>query len=340
VQPPDRAQSAIRPASADLLLFTAVSLWALNYSIVKFGLSEIAPLAFPIFRFGIGGIVLLVILRLREGSIGVRREDLPLLTLVGFFGITLSQISFVFALTNTSASDTALLGATGPIVTALLAAAVGLERMGRRHWVAVCIGLVGVVLIVVGGASGARLGSNLLGDALALGNVIVSSVSVLPIRPLLARYSAHRILTYEMLIGTAILAPLAVPGLLGQDYSAVSLAGWGSLGYAVVFSGILTNLLYFTAVGRVGPSRAAVYGYLQSFLAVLFAVLLLGEHITILQVLGGSSSWAASSSVGPRSAGGPDLRSASVLRESAEQPVPYFDHLPLLCASCSGGDPG
>ena len=111
----------------DLLLFTAVSLWALNYSIVKFGLSEIAPLAFPIFRFGVGGIALLVILRLREGSIGVRREDLPLLTLVGFFGITLNQISFVFALTNTSASDTALLGATGPIVTALLAAAVGLE---------------------------------------------------------------------------------------------------------------------------------------------------------------------------------------------------------------------
>jgi drug/metabolite transporter (DMT)-like permease len=172
-------------------------------------------------------------------------------------------------------------------VTALLATAVGLERMGPRHWVAVCVGLVGVVLIVAGGASGGRLGSNLLGDALALGNVIVSSVSVLPIRPLLARYSAHRILTYEMLIGTAILAPFALPGLLSQDYTTVTLAGWGSLGYAVVFSGILTNLMYFTAVGRVGPSRAAVYGYLQSFLAVLFAVILLGEHITILQILGG-----------------------------------------------------
>ncbi len=286
-QPPDTAQPGTPPASADLLLFTAVTLWGLNYSIVKFGLSEIAPLAFPVFRFGVGGVVLLVILRLREGSIGVRREDLPLLALVGLFGITLSQISFVFALTNTSASDTALLGATAPIMTALLAAAVGLERSGRRFWVAVSIGLVGVVLIVVGGASGAKLGSNLLGDGLALTNVFVSSVSVLPILPLLRRYSAHRILTYEMLIGTAILVPFAVPGLLAQDYAQVTLAGWGSLGYAVVFSGILTNLLYFTAIGRVGPSRAAVYQYLQSFLAVLFAVILLGEQITALQVLGG-----------------------------------------------------
>jgi drug/metabolite transporter (DMT)-like permease len=266
---------------------TAVTLWGLNYSVVKFGLSEIAPLAFPVFRFGVGGIVLLVVLRLREGSVGVRREDLPLLGLVGLFGITLSQISFVFALTNTSASNTALLGATAPIMTALLAALVGLERSGRRYWMAVFIGLVGVVLIVVGGTSGTKLGSSLLGDGLALGNAFVSSASALPIRPLLRRYSAHRILTYEMLIGTAILVPFAIPGLLAQDYARVTLAGWGSLGYAVVFSGIATNLLYFTAIGRVGPSRAAVYQYLQSFLAVLFAVILLGEHITLVQVLGG-----------------------------------------------------
>ena len=286
-QPPETNGTGSRPVSADLLLFTAVTLWGLNYSIVKFGLSQIAPLAFPVFRFGIGGLVLLFILRLREGSVGVRREDLPLLVLVGFFGITLSQISFVFALTNTSASDTALLTATAPIVTALLAAAVGLERMGKRHWVAVSIGLAGVVLLVAGGAGGARLGSNLLGDGRALANVIVSSVSALPILPLLRRYSAHRILTYEMLIGTAILVPFAVPGLTAQNYAQVTLAGWGSLAYAVVFSGIVTNLLYFTAIGRVGPSRAAVYQYLQSFLAVLFAVILLGEHVSLVQVLGG-----------------------------------------------------
>jgi drug/metabolite transporter (DMT)-like permease len=110
---------------------------------------------------------------------------------------------------------------------------------------------------------------------------------VLPILPPLRRYSAHRILTYQMLIGTAMLVPFAVPGLLAQEYAQMTLAGWGSLAYAVVFAGIVANLLYFTAIGRVGPSRAAVYQYLQSFLAVLFAVILLGEHITLVQVLGG-----------------------------------------------------
>lgn len=48
-----------------------------------------------------------------------------------------------------------------------------------------------------------------------------------------------------------------------------------SLAYAVILSGTVTNLLYFTAIGRVGPSHAAIYQYLQSALAVGFAVVLL-----------------------------------------------------------------
>jgi drug/metabolite transporter (DMT)-like permease len=286
-RPPETVPPGSRPASADLLLLTAVSLWGLNYSVVKFGLGQIAPLAFPVFRFGLGGIVLLIVLRLREGSIGVRRSDLALLGLVSLLGITLSQVGFVFALSNTSASDTALLGASAPIMTTLLAAAVGIEYFGRRHWVALLIGLVGVALIVIGGSGGTKLGSNLLGDAFALGNAFVSSASALPIRPLLQRYSALRILTYEMLIGTALLLPFGVPEMLSQDYGRVSLLGWSSLGYAIVFTGIATNLLYFTAIGRVGPSRAAIYQYFQSFLAVVFAVVLLGEHMTLVQVTGG-----------------------------------------------------
>jgi drug/metabolite transporter (DMT)-like permease len=37
----------------------------------------------------------------------------------------------------------------------------------------------------------------------------------------------------------------------------------------------------------VGPSRAAVFGYIQSFLGVLFAVALLGERVTPIQIVGG-----------------------------------------------------
>jgi len=50
---------------------------------------------------------------------------------------------------------------------------------------------------------------------------------------------------------------------------------------------VLTNILWFTAISRVGPSRATLFANLQPFLAVLFAVVLLSEGLSALQVGGG-----------------------------------------------------
>jgi drug/metabolite transporter (DMT)-like permease len=283
-----RLAAAARSGSSDVILLVAVTLWALNYSVMKYGISQIQPLALPAIRFGTAGLILLVVLRLHEGSVGVRREDLPRLAMAGLFGVTLSQVSFVLALTYTTASDNALLGATAPIVTVVIATLIGLERSGRRHWVAVLIGLLGVILIVVGGTTTGLFQSGLLGDGFAFGNVLVSSVSAIVVVPLLVRYSVYRILTYEMLFGTLILLPIALPSILAQDFTHVTLGGWTALGYTILMTGLVTNLLYFTAVGRIGASRAAVYQYVQAFLGVLFAVVLLGEDVTTIQLVGGA----------------------------------------------------
>ena len=266
----------------------AVALWALSYTVVKFALREFEPLVLPVFRFGIAGLVLLIILRLREGTIGVRREDLVRLAVAGFFGVTLTQLTYVYALTFATASDNALIGATSPIVTAVLATIVGLERSGRRYWTAAVIGLVGVILIVVGNPGGFRLGAGLLGDVLAFATVVTAAVSALLILPLLTRYSVYRVLTFELLLGTAMLVPIALPQFLAQDFSSITHETWAALVYLILATGVLTNLLYVTAMGRIGASRAAIYRYLQSFLGVLFAVILLGEQVTAMQMIGGA----------------------------------------------------
>lgn len=273
--------------SADLILLCASVLWALNYSVVRLGVTQVEPLVFPVFRFGAAGLVLLAILWFREGSISVRRADLGRVALTGVLGVTLSQVFMVYALTNTGASNFALLVAATPIATAVLATVVGLERFGWRHWVAAGIGLGGVVLIIAGGPRFSVSSSGRLGDALALGTVLVASASVIPVQPLVRRYSVLRIVTLQMLIGTALLLPLATPALLAQDYTAISSAGWSTLCYSAFFAGIATSLLYFTAIGRIGPSRAALYQYLESLLGVAFAVALLGESVTLIQVVGG-----------------------------------------------------
>jgi drug/metabolite transporter (DMT)-like permease len=50
---------------------------------------------------------------------------------------------------------------------------------------------------------------------------------------------------------------------------------------------VVTNILWFKAIDQVGPSRATLVANLQPFIAALFAVLLLSETITPLQICGG-----------------------------------------------------
>jgi len=67
----------------------------------------------------------------------------------------------------------------------------------------------------------------------------------------------------------------------------VTALDWGALAYAIVGPLLVTNVLWFTAIRRVGPSRATLFANLQPFLAVLFAVVLLSEGLGALQVAGG-----------------------------------------------------
>ena len=48
----------------------------------------------------------------------------------------------------------------------------------------------------------------------------------------------------------------------------------------------LTNILWFTAIDRVGPSRASLFANMQPFFAVVFALVILGEHLNRWEIVG------------------------------------------------------
>ncbi len=277
-----------RLRSPSLLLATAILLTSFNYSVMKVGLAEFDPLVFSVLRFGLGGLLLLAFVCLREARL-VRpsRRDLPLFFVVGLVGIALQQGTLAYAVAGAGAANSAMFAAAVPIITSTMAALMAFERFGRRHWVALFLGLTGVVLIVEPAAQ-AGTPSTITGDAFGLVNAVIASAASFPIAILLRRCSAPLVLAYEMLIGTVLLLPLALPALAGARFGAVDLAGWGALGYGILLSGIAAALLYFTAMRQIGPSRASLFQYLAAPLAVVFAVVLVGDTATPLQLLGGA----------------------------------------------------
>jgi drug/metabolite transporter (DMT)-like permease len=274
----------VRRPTADLMLLATVSLWALNFTVSKYILDHgFQPLSYSSVRYACAAVLFAAITLAWEGSLRIGRRQLGLIV---FCTVVLfaNQLSFVYALKFTSATTVALLFGTLPIFTALFARGSGVEHLSLRFWLAAVLSFAGVALVALG--SGGELSANLKGDALAvLGSATWAAYSV-AISPLMRRYSPFRLSAVLLLAVTVPLALAGAPQLADQSFEFSGLV-WFGFAFAVIGPLVITNLLWFTAIDRVGPSRASLFANLQPFLAAIAALLLLSEEITTVQVAGG-----------------------------------------------------
>jgi drug/metabolite transporter (DMT)-like permease len=263
------------------------ALWGTNVSVVKWAIGQWNPLAYSLLRFCVGTAVFALWVYLREGSLRVERRDLPLLALCGAIGIFGNQIGFMYAVRYAPATTVSLLMITSPMFAALLAIALGQERVGWRHWVGIAIAGLGLLLVLRG--SGATLDlSSLRGDLFGL---LMSAswgcYSVL-IRPLMTRYSASRISVMVLIVGTPMMLPFAWGQLASQDFGAISVGGWSALVYSLFFSLVFTNIMWFGAIHAGGAARATALLPLQPVIGAGVAAVFLGERIGLLELVGGA----------------------------------------------------
>jgi drug/metabolite transporter (DMT)-like permease len=267
------------------MLVLANVLWSLNYATTKYAFERWNPLAFSGVRFTAAGLAMAAIVLKLEGSLRIARADVPRVVLAGATGIFLNQLTFNYALDYTAAANVALILGASPAFTAAFVVALGHERVRPLHWFALGVSLFGVAMVVQGGSGLA--GFSLRGDLLAIGAGLTWAAYSVMLRPLFGRYSAMRLSTLMILVGAVLMAPFAASQLADQRFGSIGALRWGSLVYSAIFPLVVTNVLYFGALRRVGAARATLFMYLQPFLGALFAAVLLGEHIGALQVFGG-----------------------------------------------------
>jgi drug/metabolite transporter (DMT)-like permease len=274
-----------RISAAELMLLATVSIWALGFTVARYAVTNgFEPLAYSALRFGAAAVIVSGITYGLEQSLRFQRRHALLLAGAAFVGIYLNQIGFIYAIDLTNASTTALIFGSLPILTAMFAFAVGVERLHRRFWIAALISFAGVALVALG--SSGEVSGNLVGDLLAFLGAATWGVYSVAIVPLLRIYSVWRISAGALLLGLPPLLLTAIPQLLDQRWDLGALV-WAAFAFSVIGPLVLTNFLWFTAIDRVGPSRATLVTNLQPFLAALFAVVLLSEELTWAQIVGG-----------------------------------------------------
>jgi len=271
-------------SAADLMLLGTVSLWALNFTVSKYILDKgFHPLSYSGTRYATAALVFAAITLAWEGSLRIARRDFTLVVSCVVV-LLLNQLCFIYALAFTTASTVALLFGTLPIWTGLFARGTGVERQSGRFWLAASVSFAGVALVAAG--SHGKLSADLKGDALALGGAATWAAYSVAIAPMMRRYTPFRLSAVFLLAVSGALLAIGAPQLSRQSFGFPALV-WVGFAFAVLGPLVITNLLWFTAIDRVGPSRASLFANLQPFLAALVALVVLSEKIAGLQIVGG-----------------------------------------------------
>jgi drug/metabolite transporter (DMT)-like permease len=205
-----------------------------------------------------------------------------LLVLRGLFGLG-GMSCFFWALTALPLADATVLHYTNPVITALLAALVLDETLGRAEIGGALLSLAGVALIaqpsfLFDGASG--LNPAYVG--VALGGAFFSSCAYVTVRKLRATEDPMVIVFYYPLIATLGSIPLTIT----TDPAWPTLWQWGVLALGVAGTGTVAQVLLTRGLHAQRAGRAMAVSYLQIVFAAVWGALFFDEVPDLLSIAG------------------------------------------------------
>jgi drug/metabolite transporter (DMT)-like permease len=303
--------------AVDLGLLGIPIVWGVNYAVIKAALREFQPMAFNGLRFALATATIALLLRHRGTSLRMPREGLWRLVLLGVLGNAIYQLLFIEGIARTTAANASLIMASSPMLVALLATALGRERLQVRGWFGVVLAVAGLTLVL---AAQNRVGFtrvSLAGDLLILAGAAAWALYTVLATGVMARTPSLSATLVTFLSGTPVLLLMAVPSFVSQDWRRIGAMGW----LGVAFSGIvaigLAYLAWNTGLGTVGSTRTVVYSNLTPVVAAALAWGTLGERWSVPQVCGAAA--VLTGIVLTRTAGAgnapPDLRRPAVPAE-------------------------
>jgi drug/metabolite transporter (DMT)-like permease len=253
--------------------------WGFNYVGTKYALGQIDPFALLLLRILFVIPLLIPFLKRRGDSlVGVLRHWRP--ALVPALGFLASQFLYLYGLTFTTPSHSALMYTLLPIFTVILAVFLINEKITRLQVVGIAIAFIGAFILI--SEDGLTFDSRyLFGDLMTLMGVLGWAVYTVLSKPLVSRIGSIRTLSLMFIIGLPLSIPLTAIPSLRQPWGDVTPLAWAGAAYLVFFGTFAAYVCYQSSLKHLSAGIVAAFTYSQPMLAALSSVLLLGEILTI-----------------------------------------------------------
>ena len=249
----------------------------------EFGLAGLPPLTVVAVRMVVGASFLLLLLPQRRAALSQVTAHWRRCLLFGLLGAALPFACFAYAQVYITSSLAAVLNATMPVFTCLVAAAAGQEAFSRRRLSGTVLGLIGVAILI--GPTVRASAAEAIGAVLGLVASGLYAVNTVAMRSAPGRMQADS-LALGLCIGAALISVIAAAALEEPDFAA---AGWKSLAAAVglgVLGTALAYRIFFHLLERIGASNVSLCVLLVPINAIPLGALILGEPLTAKFLVG------------------------------------------------------
>ena len=271
--------------ATDMMLFLMATIWAVNFTVVKFATQTFTPLAFTGLRVAMASVVLIAIAIVSKSPWPGRRDILILLG-IGVLGHGVYQLLFVEGLSRTRAGHAALIVASAPAFIVVASRIRGIERVKRKMLIGIALSVVGVGLIISDSANGAAGEATLTGSLLMVAAVLAWTTFTVLLQPYTLLFSPLKLSAITMVGGLVPLLVISGPALAATEWAAVPMSAWVALFYASILSMVVAYLFWYRGIKLLGPTRTSVYSNIQPVIALAIAWIFLSEIPTPWQALG------------------------------------------------------
>jgi drug/metabolite transporter (DMT)-like permease len=260
-------------------IITAAILWSLVGIIAKqiHGMSAESIIFYRVgFAFIIFFAVLLVSGNMKIVKLHEKKSYIILFAILQVATMVCYFISFM----NASISIAVLLLSTAPVYITIFSPWLLKEKIRRKGIIALVLSIVGIILIVDPGKLDFKLSS--IGILAGIASGIFYAFQIMTSKYVSSTYSGYTQAFWSFIVAAIILFPLGAVSLEMVSGNIIYLL------ILAIFPTIVAISLYFNGLKKVKAQSASILGLIEPISAIFFAVLILGEDISPLEITGGA----------------------------------------------------
>lgn len=258
-----------------------VLMWSSAFTSARIAVAYASPLLMLSVRFLISGLLAMAIAKMLGQRISLTRKQWLAVVLFGLLqnGVYLGA-NFV-AMQWIEAGLAAIIASLLPLLVALLSWLFLREKLPPLGVVGLLAGVAGVVIIMWSRLSG---GADVVGVALAFIGVGALGIATLLVRGAVSSGNVLMVVGLQMLVASAALFPASLVFETWRvDWTWQLIAAFS---YTTLVPGVVATLVWFLLVQRIGAVRASSFHFLNPFLGVAIAALVVGESLSVQDVIG------------------------------------------------------